>query len=142
MELTQVLVGLILVGLVVALTWLNKLRTPSKPFATVNLCLWAEEHEDHFELLKRFSSFRIFPRVGDTLLFGPGCFKATEVVLKFDGTVAVWCDETMPKASLQEACDLYTDGGWYHQEPDGKFRPPMYSGILKNLGRLKQHRST
>ena len=76
--------------------------------------------------MERFLSFRIIPRIGDSLVVPIWANKlptVTEIKLHRDGVCEVWCDVTTSVDNIDsKVAELHDIYGWiYTYTPDPKF---------------------
>lgn len=129
----------IIAGTVVCLIFwkLNEIEKnfPSTVFMNVYLCLRPASDPTNVgkqDLLDKFHSFRIVPRIGDTLAVGGQGLKVTETQLHPDTTVTVWCDVIVPDEEMEGRRQSYRDDKWSESSDNPLFRPELDEAKLTN----------
>ena len=139
----QIFQAIIIIGLIalvfIALDIKRTVELPERIFLPVFLVLRSREEPCNRQkqwLLEGHFTFRTVPRVGDTLQTWNSDFHVvTEVILKNDKSVSVWCDVDVPESDLDDVASRQQELGWTIKVPE-----PHFHHAVEANGRLKWRR--
>lgn len=128
----EIILGISIIHIVLFLNYLRKQNKPDWVYGYVSLCLRDEQDPNNKQfIMRRFRSFRFFPRVGDTLSFELEPFEleyleVTEVVHEEDKTITIWCDKKLSSEEIELFIEDNRENGiWKDMLGDPKYREVM-----------------
>ena len=112
-------------GIIIIIFYLYEIKknitSPDFYYMTVYLCVRPDDQPNDISnqwLMERFLSFRIIPRIGDSLVVPIWANKlptVTEIKLHRDGVCEVWCDVTTSADNIAEkVAELHETYGWHY----------------------------